>query len=95
MTDNESHAVRDFQVETTSSGVANESDDSLAVRARKRPKLDASSGTTYMNVQFVLPTTNICERLFSQAKLPLCDRRQGILPSNFEKQMFIKQNASM
>ncbi|KAG7342369.1 nucleotide-sugar transporter [Nitzschia inconspicua] len=46
-----------------------------------------------MNLHFiVVPTSNMCERLFSEAGYGLNTRRMRTLPSNFETQMFLRTN---
>ena len=70
--------------------------ESLAERALKRQKLDDTAGNQsdakYMDLRFIVPTSNICERLFSKAGYGLDSRRQNTLPSNFELQMFLHAN---
>ncbi len=48
-----------------------------------------------MDLRFLLPTWNLCERFFSIAGHTLGDRRQNILPSNFEMQLFLYMNSSL
>ncbi len=47
----------------------------------------------YMDLRFVTPTSNMCERLFSISGYALDNRRRGIIPANFEKQMFLHANS--
>lgn len=46
----------------------------------------------YMNLRFLLPTSNICERLFSNSGYALNDRRRGINPTNLESKMCLHMN---
>lgn len=39
-----------------------------------------------------MPTSNICERLFSRAKLVLTDRRQNLTDDNFNALLFLHIN---
>ncbi|KAF0706983.1 hypothetical protein AaE_013834 [Aphanomyces astaci] len=65
---------------------------SMASRAKKRRKMQQSC-SGFMDCRFLRPTSNMCERLFSVTKWALTDRRQSMLPSNFEEQMFLHCNA--
>jgi len=68
-------------------------DASLAERAlkRRRRSIDAN---IYQSVNFLLPTSNICERLFSKAGFVLSDRRKSLSPVAFEQQMFLHCNSA-
>ena len=68
-------------------------DVSLVKWARKKCRLSLVVAKKYMPLEFILPTTNICERLFSIAGNSLKDRRKGILPIAFERQMFLEANS--
>ena len=48
-----------------------------------------------MDLNFVLPTSNSCERLFSRAGYVLGDRRQSINPANLEQQLFLFANSQL
>ena len=54
-------------------------------------EIDRNKKSKYMDLKFIIPTSNICERLFSAAGYGLNDRRQAILPANFESQMFSRK----
>ena len=98
LSESEFGAVSCFKVETSMSTEYNDNIDnqeSITSRARKKRKLASSSRTRYMSLGFVLPTTKIYERLFSVAGFALSDRRQGILPANFEKQMYLTENSDL
>ena len=61
----------------------------FAERFLKRRRISQSSGDKrYVHLHFILPTSNICERLFTKAGYALSDRRKGISPSRFESQIF-------
>ncbi len=65
---------------------------SFATRAIKKRHISVDSSNSYMDTRFILPTSNICERLFSKAGFALGNRRKSILPSNFELQVFLHMN---
>ncbi len=52
----------------------------------------APSAELYIDARFVMPTSNIVERLFSRAKIVLNDRRQSLYPVNFEMLLFLNAN---
>lgn len=58
-------------------------------RARMKIQTEKTSiEVVYVDLSLLLPTTNICERLFSKVGYALADRRKGLLSSNFESHMF-------
>ncbi|KAH9108336.1 hypothetical protein AeMF1_016490 [Aphanomyces euteiches] len=63
----------------------------LAERAKKRMK-KTGDDKQFMDCRFIRPTSNICERLFSMAKLALTDCRRAMHPQTFEQQVFLKVN---
>lgn len=73
----------------------NDANESLAQRALKRRKQVVRTADKYLDLHFLCPTSNICERFFSKAGHALTDRRQSINPSSFEQQMFLHMNASL
>ena len=62
--------------------------DEIVERQSKRGKVQSK----YTCVNHVPPTSNMCERLFSQTKLVIGDRRSRMLPVNLEITMFLKLN---
>lgn len=69
---------------------------SLAERAIKKQKLDCGViGAHYMDVRFLIPTSNFSERIFSTAGHVLNDRRKPISPTNLESQMFLHTNSDL
>lgn len=57
------------------------------LRKAKRPRHDPS--TNYMDIlRMIPPTSNRCERLFSQCKLILTPLQSSLLPDNFERSSF-------
>lgn len=67
---------------------------SIVERAAKRLKSNRGGGqeSLYVDTRFLLPTSNMCERFFSIAGYALTNRRKGLLPSNFEAQLFLCVN---
>ena len=49
----------------------------------------------YADTRFVVPTSNICERLFSQVGHVFSDRRRGLTPANLEAQVFLHTNLEL
>ncbi len=68
---------------------------SPAEPARKRLKSSREETCAYMDTRFLLPTFNVCERLFSIADYSLIDRHMSISPLHFEEQMFLFSNADL
>jgi hypothetical protein len=58
----------------------------------KRRKVDSSK---YRSTVHVLPQSNLCERLFSLARLNLTDRRQSMNPSTLNNILFLKSNCHL
>lgn len=58
----------------------------------KRQRLCEPVDNPYMDLRFILPTSNIVERVFSKAKLVYSDRRQRLMPVTFEAIMFLAVN---
>jgi hypothetical protein len=78
--------------------IADERNQSIlfAERILKKQKLEAvSSLSSYVDLQFLIPTSNICERLFSKAGFSFNQRRMPVLPINTESQMFLHLNSSL
>lgn len=56
---------------------------------RKKRSLAAVSGEKYMDTQFILVMSSICERLVSKAGFSFNDRRQGMLPVSIDDQILL------
>ena len=56
---------------------------------QKRVKVQQSE---FKDTRFVLPTSNVAERFFSQAGIAYNDLRKRLSPVNLEEQMFLKLN---
>ena len=63
----------------------------FAVDLLKKRKLERKS-SEYMNVKFILPTSNLVERFFSTAPYAYSDLRRNLLPYNLEMLLFLKLN---
>lgn len=69
--------------------------ESIVARACKRQKhnlLDSFAG--YEDVRYILPASKICEWFYSISAIALDSRRQRLLPSHFQVQMFLFANSS-
>lgn len=45
-----------------------------------------------MDIQFLPPTSNMCERIFSKAGCASTDRKCGIQPPTIEQKIFLHAN---
>jgi hypothetical protein len=69
---------------------------SFADRVLKKQRLDKEgSPSEYLNLRFLTPTSNICERLFSQAGFCFNSRKGSVLPIHAEAQMFLHFNMDL
>ena len=66
---------------------------SFAEQVFKKTKLN--DNTEYQNLAFLLPTSNICERMFSKAGYSLTKRGKSTAPATFEQQMFLRVSQSL
>jgi hypothetical protein len=63
-----------------------------SVEKRKKGPASTTAGSQYLDLRFIRPTTNICERQFSVSGFTYNKNRQGLLPTNLEMQLFLKAN---
>ncbi|KAF0705416.1 hypothetical protein AaE_014524 [Aphanomyces astaci] len=68
--------------------------ETYAERALKRQRRMPSENK-FLDDRFIVPTSNICEGFFAATKRAIVDRRCGLLPKNFESQMFLYVNTDM
>lgn len=69
---------------------------SFAERALKRQKcIEHESRGKYMDSSFLIPTSNVCERLFSKVGYTFTQRRKGMCPANLEGQVFLHLNKDL
>ncbi len=59
-----------------------------AVRDKFYTLCDEQENSCYIDTRFLLPTSNICERLFLVAGHALGERRKYFTTLHFEEQMF-------
>jgi hypothetical protein len=64
-------------------------------RIKKRKIVQQSEAEKYLDLRFIRPTSNICERQFSISGLAYTKNRQGLLPVNLEMQLFLKANSHL
>jgi hypothetical protein len=57
--------------------------------------MEKTVASKYMDLRFIVPTSNMCERLFSEAGYGHNYRRMRSLPSNFEAQLFLRTNKEL
>ena len=66
---------------------------SFAERALKRQRVkDSAEGIKYINTRFLLPTSCVVERLFSQAKQVFSPHRRRLNTKTLEALLFLNQN---
>lgn len=65
---------------------------SLTEKSMQKQSQMKNNGGKHIVPQFIVPTSNICERRYSRPGFALTDYRKAILPSNFESQIFIHVN---
>jgi hypothetical protein len=59
---------------------------------RKRMMEEHGPKTKYVDLQFLLSTSNVVERLFSLARLILTDQRKSMSPIVFEAMLYLQKN---
>lgn len=95
-------AERKSMQKLTSSDVVIENEEvqneslSFADRLLKRHRFSTvPKKSKYIDLRFILATSNICERLFSLAGYAMGSRRMGVLPTNIESQLFLNVNSML
>ena len=93
LSDNEKEAVILLKLPNSNLPTDTNSETSIdfAATLLKKRKIE-KAGSQYMNVKFILPTSNLVERFFSSATYSFGDLRQSLLPMNLEMQLFLKIN---
>eukprot|EP00475_Leptophrys_vorax_P022824 TRINITY_DN3105_c0_g1_i11.p2 TRINITY_DN3105_c0_g1~~TRINITY_DN3105_c0_g1_i11.p2 ORF type:complete len:143 (-),score=37.47 TRINITY_DN3105_c0_g1_i11:462-890(-) len=62
-------------------------------RLKKLKKIEENSPSSgYMNMKIVIPTSNVCERLFSIVGHVYNDRRKAMTPRHLEMLVYLKTN---
>ncbi|KAG2803962.1 hypothetical protein PC116_g1181 [Phytophthora cactorum] len=107
LTPQESQALEPFQLEAAAADPAASSrgsrawtrarsaEDFATVLLQSRPAPDQVAPRYEPIVAAIPPTSNLCERLFSQCKLVMTPHRASLLPMNFEMIVFLQTNLSM
>ncbi len=92
----ESEAVKSLKRESsTSFEIVNEYL-SFSERALKRQRLiNEESSNDYLDTPFLVPTSDICECLFSTDGYVFSQRRKGMNPVNLESQLFLHFNSDL
>lgn len=95
MTDIEKESFKHLEKCATEAPVETADDLTLAERdlKKRRTLLESAPDEGYIDVRFILPTSNICETIFSKPGYALYARRRGIPPANFRAQMLLHINA--
>ena len=97
LNDKEREAVKDF-VSTDNpvrkSAAIQKDVLTFSEQARKKRKVSSGAGV-YIDTKFVIPTSNIVERLISVAGDVFGDHRHRLTPLNFEQQLFLKKNSGL
>lgn len=60
--------------------------------SRKRMRISNNAGSSYKCTNHINPTTNVCERLFSKARLIMSHLRKSMSPYHLELLLFLKVN---
>lgn len=94
LTHEELDAVRKLEISTSESSIDNQAL-SYDERALQKKKGTHNIERKYRDTSFLIPTSNICERLFSKAGHVLTDRRMAIQPCNLESQLFLHFNRDL
>jgi hypothetical protein len=67
----------------------------MAKTKNKRRRISTNVDRHFINLEFIPPTTNVVERLFSTARLLLTDYRKSMSSYTSECVMFLKSNSSL
>lgn len=99
LSSSEQHAVEKFVVkpgESTPAPCARVDFASTILRQAKKQRCTPRVATQYNELlHHTPPTSNACERLFSECKLVLSSLRSSTLPENFERMMYLHANDDM
>jgi hypothetical protein len=95
--DNDVTQLKNFEIVNESPVIPCVVDD-FVTQAFKKSRLSRSEcvhNEKYIDTSFIPPTSNICERLFSNSKLVYSDLRKSLLPDTLELILFLKVNGHM
>ena len=68
---------------------------SFADHVLKKARIDSLNKRKHIDRRFLVPTSNICERLFSKRGYHLTDNRMCICPENLEQQIFLNVHSDL
>ena len=92
LTPEETSSVKDFRCKImayrTTTSTSNFAEELLQAKRLK------TSGGDYQNINWLTPTSNVCERLFSISKLTQGYLRQNMTPMHLERSVFLFVNRS-
>jgi len=74
---------------------AEEDEDFATQQLKKQRSSSEQPASRYCNLDWIPPTSNVCERLFSQAGLVLTDVRKRLSEDNFDRLLRLKVNRDM
>lgn len=95
MTEDEKCAVKIFSRTSSVQEVYAKEPVSLAEVALQKFRAQKTSAENYMDLRFIVPTSNMCERLFSQSRRAVTDYRKSMSPVSLEAQMFLYGNSNL
>ncbi len=91
----ELEAVAKLKVTIPSNSEVDLSTLSLAEKALKKRRINRETDENYLDTNFILPKSNVWERLFSIVGHAVPDRRKLALPNNIEMQVFLHMNSDL
>ena len=92
LTDDEKEAVGALQLEgEVNDEKENENPDDFATTLLKKRQKTVNK-SHYLDLRFIIPTSDIIERFFSSAGYASNDLRQRLVPATLEEQLFLKVN---
>lgn len=95
LTHEERQSIQRFEILSGALNRGNNDSLSYDARALLAQESNSFSGKKYQDLRFLIPTSNVCERLFSKAGYTLGDRRMSLLPANLESQLFLHLNKDL
>ena len=92
LTPDEEEAISNFRIEPLNRNNESAANELLSPteKARKAKRMRVTSNPTFRPVSHVRPTSNIVERLFSQAKYIMSDHRKHMDPDHLNELIILK-----
>ena len=81
--------------ESSNEGVELEVTNDFQQIVKKQKSIAKNASSQYLDLSFLMPTSNVCERFFSKCGFAMNDRRGGLCPANAEAQMFLHMNMEL